>query len=389
MKTCNLIQFYRNKKIKFPVSEWLETGLLLCFTGGFLDAYTYLVRGGVFANAQTGNIILLALGLASGAGISALRYLIPVLLFMTGVFLSELLLHRAARGKNFSSHACIVLAEMVILTLITATDFLPFAVPDMAVNALVSFAAAIQYDNFRRLEGMPFATAFCTGNLRSATEHIFRSSVKREKRAAISALKYLCTILAFVAGVCAGYFAINAFPDASGCALLFAAIPLASVFVFLLAEYLLSRNRRAVRALSPAEYPKARELILKTFTQYVAPDYEKEGIDAFRSFLYEKTEEKLFLGVYEDRKLKGVLITERDKSHICAFFVECGQQGKGYGGMLMREFLKQTNSVTVNASRYGKQIYEKFGFDALSEEQKKDGLIFTPMKYEVPTEKCN
>jgi uncharacterized protein DUF1275 len=40
--------------------ETLPTGLLLAGAGGFLDAYTFIGRGGVFANAQTGNIVLLA-----------------------------------------------------------------------------------------------------------------------------------------------------------------------------------------------------------------------------------------------------------------------------------------------------------------------------------------
>ena len=40
--------------------ENLSTGLLLAGAGGFLDAYTFVGRGGVFANAQTGNIVLLA-----------------------------------------------------------------------------------------------------------------------------------------------------------------------------------------------------------------------------------------------------------------------------------------------------------------------------------------
>ena len=39
---------------------------LLSLTGGMLDAYTYVQRGGVFANAQTGNIVKLGILLAQG-----------------------------------------------------------------------------------------------------------------------------------------------------------------------------------------------------------------------------------------------------------------------------------------------------------------------------------
>ena len=41
------------------MSEAMPTGIFLTLSGGFQDAYTYYTRGKVFANAQTGNIILL------------------------------------------------------------------------------------------------------------------------------------------------------------------------------------------------------------------------------------------------------------------------------------------------------------------------------------------
>ena len=38
--------------------------LLLTLTNGFMDAHTYYVRGGVFANVQTGNVIFFALDMS-------------------------------------------------------------------------------------------------------------------------------------------------------------------------------------------------------------------------------------------------------------------------------------------------------------------------------------
>ena len=54
------------------MSESLLLGALLAVAGGFFDAYTYLCRGGVFANAQTGNIVLFGLELAQREWIRAL-----------------------------------------------------------------------------------------------------------------------------------------------------------------------------------------------------------------------------------------------------------------------------------------------------------------------------
>ena len=40
-----------NKKVQ--ISESIELGILLALSGGFMDAYSYIGRGEVFANAQT------------------------------------------------------------------------------------------------------------------------------------------------------------------------------------------------------------------------------------------------------------------------------------------------------------------------------------------------
>ena len=63
------------------MSESFYTVIFLSLSGGLQDAYTYLFRGGVFANAQTGNIVLLSVHLFEGEWVSAGRYLVPLLAF--------------------------------------------------------------------------------------------------------------------------------------------------------------------------------------------------------------------------------------------------------------------------------------------------------------------
>ena len=50
--------------LKATIHESLLIGILLAIVGGFLDIYTYLLKGNVFANAQTGNIVLMGLKIA-------------------------------------------------------------------------------------------------------------------------------------------------------------------------------------------------------------------------------------------------------------------------------------------------------------------------------------
>ena len=51
-------------KHKFQISESIRLGAILALSGGFMDAYSYMERGEVFANAQTGNIVLLSQSIA-------------------------------------------------------------------------------------------------------------------------------------------------------------------------------------------------------------------------------------------------------------------------------------------------------------------------------------
>lgn len=76
-------------------SESFPIGVLLALTGGFLDAYTYVSRGGVFANAQTGNMVLLGIRLSEGAWRQAAYYFVPIVAFAAGVLLAELIQKKA------------------------------------------------------------------------------------------------------------------------------------------------------------------------------------------------------------------------------------------------------------------------------------------------------
>jgi uncharacterized membrane protein YoaK (UPF0700 family) len=53
--------------------------LLLTLTNGFMDAHTYYVRGGVFANVQTGNVIFFAIELSARKVTAAMAHVWPIL----------------------------------------------------------------------------------------------------------------------------------------------------------------------------------------------------------------------------------------------------------------------------------------------------------------------
>ena len=84
------------------MSDSMLTAAFIILSGGLKDAYTSLCRGKVYANAQTGNIVLLSTYLCNGEWAAAGRYLVPVLAFMAGIFAAECV-HR--RFRRMDAHS--------------------------------------------------------------------------------------------------------------------------------------------------------------------------------------------------------------------------------------------------------------------------------------------
>ena len=61
----------------------------LIAVAGWFGAYTFLLRGGVFCNAQTANIVLFAMAVGKGDMKGALYLLIPISAYFTGAFFSS------------------------------------------------------------------------------------------------------------------------------------------------------------------------------------------------------------------------------------------------------------------------------------------------------------
>ena len=88
----NLRETLINKNL--PVHEQLMFCLLLTVMGGFFDAYTFVNCGGIFANAQTGNLIFVGIDLIEGNFGEVLHYLIPIFSFVVGVLVSKFIEYR-------------------------------------------------------------------------------------------------------------------------------------------------------------------------------------------------------------------------------------------------------------------------------------------------------
>lgn len=201
------------------MSEAFRTVLFLSLSGGLQDAYTYLGRGGVFANAQTGNIVFMGQSLFTGDWARFLHYLVPVLAFALGVAAAELIRVSCKEGHRLHWRQLVLLVEIALLF---GVGFLPDAL-NLAANALVSFACAMQVQAFRKVHGYPFASTMCIGNLRSGMDALVAFGHTHDKNALWKSLHYFAIIFIFALGAGIGTQCVGIFGERTiwlSCALL-------------------------------------------------------------------------------------------------------------------------------------------------------------------------
>lgn len=148
-----------------------------------------------------------------------------------------------------------------------------------------------------------------------------------------------------------------------------------------------------IRSAYRNEWQDAMVLAWKTFLRFEADVYTPEGVRNFQDFITDSTLYRMFvMGTYQMfvaldlDKIVG-MITLRSPAHISLLFVDEKYHRRGIGRALMNYLsnylLTEVGAVrvTVNASPYGVEFYHKLGFRDLRPEEKRDGIIYTPMEF--------
>ena len=181
------------------MSEAFINSAFLALSGGFQDAYTYNTRNEVFSNAQTGNVVLMSQHFMTGDWGAAIRYLLPLLAFIMGVFVADQIQSKYKYAKRLHWRQGILIAEIVILFVV---GFIPHSL-NMTATVLVSFACAMQVQSFRKMGGYSYASTMCIGNLRSGTA-AFSHYLKDKKPEQLKQTAYyfgIITLFAIGAGL--------------------------------------------------------------------------------------------------------------------------------------------------------------------------------------------
>lgn len=187
------------------MSESILVGLVLALSGGFMDAYSYLFRGGVFANAQTGNFLLIGINIFHNNWEAAFRYIMPVSAFTIGIIIADMaryyISHKLKDQMNWLHwRQGVLVVEMLCLTIVA---FLPQELNSLA-NGLISLACGIQMTAFKKVRGHAIATTMCIGNLRAGTEYMCRFIREKRRHEFDMMMLYYGAIFFFIIGAVIG-----------------------------------------------------------------------------------------------------------------------------------------------------------------------------------------
>lgn len=209
------------------VSESFLVAILLAMVGGFLDAYTYVCRDQVFANAQTGNIVRVGMTLAYGDYFKTVRYFIPIIAFCLGVILTMSIRNYNQNRYHLHWRQIILFIEIIVIFM---AGWIPIGKYNICVNIMISFICAMQAECFRKVLGKPFSSTMCTGNLRSGTEYLYMSIKHHDEKEMMKCIQYCLIILFFIGGAALGVWITCIINEK---AIFVCMIPMISVFCFM------------------------------------------------------------------------------------------------------------------------------------------------------------
>jgi len=182
---------------------------MLAAAGGFLDGFTYVGHGHVFANAMTGNVIVLGINCFTGSWHAGLRRVPAIVAFVLGVGVAQVIQVRARRRDVSVPYSGVLALEVAVLL---ALSFLPAGTADIIFTTSIAFAASVQVQSFREVDGHAFSSTFTTGNLRTLTEAAVDWSFggrKTENASTVRDFSVICAL--FLIGAIAGGYATERF----------------------------------------------------------------------------------------------------------------------------------------------------------------------------------
>lgn len=158
-----------------------------------MGAYSYFLKGGVFANAETANLLILAFNIAELNTEGIISVLYPISAFFIGTFFSQMFIEKL--GRRWIPTLLIV----EIMALISLS-LLPSETPDRVFHVVIAVLSSMQFNTFRKARGVAMSTLFCTAHLRGFGASLYSAIADRKGEELKKSLYHGGLIMTFLAG---------------------------------------------------------------------------------------------------------------------------------------------------------------------------------------------
>jgi uncharacterized membrane protein YoaK (UPF0700 family) len=180
----------------------LATGSVLMLATGFVDAYTFLQHGHVFAQAMTGNLVLIAIGAFDPGIVAYWRPLVSYLAFVLGV-VAVWAWSRGQAPRRPGPQLATLGMQVVVLTVV---GFLTGGALSVVITAFISFASGMQIAAFRDVGRASFTTTVMTTNSMKTVNAALTAVTSADPESRVVARAYGMALTGFVAGAFLGAF---------------------------------------------------------------------------------------------------------------------------------------------------------------------------------------
>ncbi len=169
--------------------------LFLTFCAGYVDAYTFIVRGNTLVAGQTGNVVFLSVGLIQQNVSDASAKVMTLLSFMMGVFFLTLYKEKLRIVKK----PILSLIPLAVLSIIIG--FVPLSVDNIYLVPPLAFCMGLVTTAFGEVSGIAYNNAFMTGNIKR-TMLAFGEYVRTKHTAFLmEGLIFVSLLVSFILGV--------------------------------------------------------------------------------------------------------------------------------------------------------------------------------------------
>ena len=127
----------------------------------------------------------------------ALYLLVPIMSYLMGAVLSEILAKKVKRLRTLRWDTILVGIEMIVVFFL---GLLPKSAPDQICQVTLNFICSMQFNTFRQNEGVPMATTFVTNHIRQIGSNLVKAVRDHDRKASLRWKLHSSMIAMFLIG---------------------------------------------------------------------------------------------------------------------------------------------------------------------------------------------